>query len=243
LSAGLEEVCIVVQRQDQELFEEIFCTPPPIENFNKLSNEHQEYCSYLMDIGHRITFVSQELQEGFGHAVYCAREWVGGEPFVLLLGDHLYVSNSDVSCTRQILDVYERVGKSVVGLKVTAGDEVGSFGCVAGVWEEEGSVLSVTEFYEKPDPRYARQHLHVDGMGEDEFFTVFGQYVLNPEVFDYIEEHIRLNIREKGEFQLTSCLDRLRQEDGFSAVVVNGRRFDIGNPEAYRRTIADFRTA
>ena len=66
---------------------EVFCAPPPIESFNKLSRESQKYCDYLMDVGSRVTFVAQDVQEGFGHAVYCARQWVGDEPFLLLLGD------------------------------------------------------------------------------------------------------------------------------------------------------------
>jgi len=243
LSAGIEEVGIIVQKQDRELFEEIFCTPPPIENFNKLSRENQQYCGYLMDIGHRITFLSQEIQEGFGHAVYCAREWIGDEPFLLLLGDHLYASDTDTSCARQLLDVYERAGRSVVGLKVTPGADVHAFGCATGAWEDQDSVLSITEFAEKPTLQYAQQHLRVEGMPDDEFLTVFGQYVLSPKIFDYLEEHISLNMREKGEFQLTSCLDRLRQEDGFDGYVVNGRRFDIGSPDAYRQTLVDFRGA
>ena len=243
LSAGIEEVGIIVQKQDQELFEEIFCTPPPIENFNKLSRENQRYCSYLMDIGHRITFLSQEIQEGFGHAVYCAREWIGEEPFILLLGDHLYAANTEASCSRQLLDVYEQTGRSVVGLKVTPGSDVHTFGCATGIWEIPDSTLSVTEFHEKPTLQHAQQHLHVEGMPEDEFLTVFGQYVLDPKIFDYLEEHINLNIREKGEFQLTSCLDRLRQENGFTGYVVNGRRFDIGSPDAYRQSLVDFRNA
>ncbi len=242
LSAGIEEVAIVVQSQDRDLFEEIFCTPPPIEAFNKLSHEHQQYCSYLMDIGQRITFLAQDAQEGLGHAVHCARHWVAGEPFMLLLGDHLYATRGDESCARQLLNVYERVGRSVVGLMVTPGDAVRSFGCVTGTWEESGSVLGITEFYEKPDAEYARKHLHVDGMSDDEFFTVFGQYVLEPAIFEYLDEHIRLNMREKGEFQLTSCLERLRRESGFLGYVVKGRRFDIGTPIDYRQTLIDFMT-
>jgi UTP-glucose-1-phosphate uridylyltransferase/mevalonate kinase len=243
LSAGIEEVGIIVQRCDQELFEEIFCTPPPIENFNKLSRENQDYCRYLMDIGHRITFLPQDAQEGFGHAVHCAKDFVGEEPFLLLLGDHLYASDTDVSCARQLIDVYERTGLSVVGVKRTPVEEVQSFGCVTGQWEQDGAVVSITEFSEKPTPEFARQHLRMDGMGADEILTVFGQYVLSPKLFEYLDEHIRLNIRERGEFQLTSCLDRMRQEDGFKGVVVRGRRFDIGTPDAYRQTLWDFRNA
>jgi UTP-glucose-1-phosphate uridylyltransferase/mevalonate kinase len=243
LSAGVEEVGILVQSSDRELFEEIFRTPPPIENFNKLSKENQKYCSYLMDIGHKVTFLTQDSQEGFGHAVYCAREWIGDEPFLLLLGDHLYASNTDESCARQLLNVYEQVGRSVVGVKATAGSLVHTFGCVGGIWEDPGSVLTITEFAEKPDLAYAQEHLQIEGINAGEFLTVFGQYVLSPKIFNYLEEHIRMNVRERGEFQLTSCLDRLRQEDGFAAYVIKGRRFDIGSPEAYRQTMIDFATA
>ena len=80
LAAGIEEVAIVVQNSDRDLFEEIFGMPPPVENLHKLSREMQKYCDYLMDIGHRITFLTQDTQEGFGHAVYCAKQWVGDEP-------------------------------------------------------------------------------------------------------------------------------------------------------------------
>jgi UTP-glucose-1-phosphate uridylyltransferase len=243
VNAGIEEVCIIVQSADRELFEDFFASPPPIENFNKLSKENQDYCQYLLDLGRRITFVAQEVQEGFGHAVHCARSWVKDEPFLLMLGDHLYASDTDAPCARQLLDVYDRVGCSVVGLKVTRAEDIHNFGCVTGTWEQRDSTLTVTEFYEKPDLEYARKHLHVDGMDDDFFLTIFGQYVLTPSVFDYIEEHIRHNIREHGEFQLTSCLDKVRQERGFMGYVVKGRRFDLGLPETYRQTVIDFRSA
>jgi len=243
VNSGIEEVCIIVQAGDRELFEDFFGTPPTIENYNKLSKENQEYCRYLLDLGRRITFVEQTVQEGFGHAVHCAREWVKDEPFLLMLGDHLYASDTEAPCARQLLDVYDRVGHSVVGLKVTRSEDIHNFGCVTGIWDKKDSVLTITEFYEKPSLEYARKHLHMDGMDDDMYLTVFGQYVLTPHVFEYIEEHIRHNIRERGEFQLTSCLDKVRQEQGFTGYVVKGRRFDIGLPEAYRQTVIDFRNA
>ncbi len=243
LSAGIEEVGILVQSGDKELFEAFFGTPPPIENYNKLSKESQDYCRWLLELGRKVTLLTQDVQEGFGHAVYCAKDWVKDEPFMLLLGDHLYASDTDISCARQLLDVYDQVGQSVVGLKKTVGAEVKHFGCVTGTWEKTGEELSITEFAEKPDIEYARKHLHVDGMEDDLFLSVFGIYVLKPAIFEYLEEHISHNIRERGEFQLTSCLDRLRQEDGFTGYVIKGRRFDIGLPEAYRQTMIDFRNA
>ncbi|MBD3422504.1 MAG: GHMP kinase [Chitinivibrionales bacterium] len=243
VDAGIEEICIIVQKGERNLFEDFFCIPPMIENFNKLSKEYQRMSEYIQELGNRISFVQQETQEGFGHAVYCAKDWVGDEPFLLLLGDHLYASDTTTSCTRQMLDAYDRVETSVVGLKITPGEIIHHFGCATGAWQEPKSLLQLTEFAEKPDLAYAREKLHVEGMPEDQFFTVFGQYVLQPELFEILDEHISQNIREKGEFQLTSCLDRLRQERGFYGYVVKGRRFDIGIPEAYQQTLADFKNA
>jgi UTP-glucose-1-phosphate uridylyltransferase/mevalonate kinase len=243
VSAGIEEVCILVQSSDLDIFEEIFCTPPRIENFNKLSKDSQKYSQYMMDMGSRITFLAQDSQEGFGHAVYCARSWVDNEPFLLMLGDHLYVSDTGVPCSRQLLDAYESSGRSIVGFKATHGDQVRHFGCATGTWIEGNELLSVTEFAEKPDREYAEQHLRVDGLAEDTFLTVFGQYVLSPKIFEYLDENISGNIREKDEFQLTSCLDRLRKEEGVNGLIVKGRRFDIGNPDAYLNSLIEFRKA
>ncbi len=240
LSAGIEEVCILVQSADKQMFEEIFCRPPPIENLNKLSQEDRRYCEALMTIGRRITFIAQDVQDGFGHAVHCAHEWVGGEPFLLLLGDHLYSSETHRSCARQLIDVFDRTGRSVVGLMPVPGSEVRHFGTVGGTWQSGDQWLDISEFAEKPTQEYARDHLRVDGLPEDVYLTVFGQYVLKPSVFDHLEENIRNNLRERGEFQLTSCLERMRVEDGFIGCRVEGRRYDIGNPEAYLRTVSDY---
>jgi len=240
INAGIEEVCLIVQPGDTGLFESFFKTPPRIEHYNKLSKENQSYCDALLELGSRVTFVTQDVQEGFGHAVYCAREWVGNEPFLLMLGDHLYGSDEEKCCARQVVEAYEQVGHSVVGLKVTPIEQLSNFGCVTGTWREENSLLSLTEIYEKPDPEYAMEHLHVDGMDIDQFLTVFGIYVLQPQIFDFLERNITHNLRDRGEFQLTSCLDELRKTDGFSGYIVKGRRFDIGLPEEYRQTVIDF---
>ena len=243
VNAGIEEICIVVQREEKQAFEDFFCVPPAIENLKKLSRENQAYSHYVQELGHRITFAVQETQDGFGHAVWCTRQWAAGESFLLMLGDHLYASDTEVSCVRQMLDVYERVGKSVVGLKATPEGQIKNFGCVAGDWQEQGSVLSISEFAEKPDLEYAQEHLAVEGIARGEYLTVFGQYVLKPAIFEYLDENIRDNFREKGEFQLTSCLDRMRQENGFYGYIVKGKRFDIGLPDAYRQSVIDFRNA
>jgi len=243
MSAGIEEIGIVAQKGDRALFEDFFKTPPSEELFKKLSPENQEYSQYLQDLGNRITILTQEEQEGYGHAVYCAKEWVKDEPFLLMLGDHLYASDTETSCARQVLDVYEQVGQSVVGLSVMPEAILHKVGCVTGFWQESDSILSVTQIYEKPDIEYARSHLHVEGMADDLFLGLFGIYALKPKIFDFLEEHISQNFRERGEFQLTSCLDRLRQEEGITGYLVKGQYFDMGMPEFYRQTMIDFRNA
>ncbi|MFC1508534.1 sugar phosphate nucleotidyltransferase, partial [Candidatus Omnitrophota bacterium] len=240
LNAGIEEIGIIVQSGDRDIFEEFLHTTPPIENFNKLSTADKKYCDYLLDVGRHVSFIIQDVQDGFGHAVYSAKDWVGNEPFLLMLGDHLYASDENVSSTMQLITTFERLSHSLVGLKVSPIDEVHNFGCVTGTWYEENSILSVTEIFEKPEPDYAREHLHVEGMDEDDYLTLSGQYILSPGIFDYLEENITHNIREKGEFQLTSCIDRLRLEDGLSGYLVNCRCFDIGMPDAYLDTLRNF---
>jgi UTP-glucose-1-phosphate uridylyltransferase/mevalonate kinase len=240
LEAGIEEVVIVVQEEDLDDFRSFFNTQISIENYNKLSRAAQEYARRILDIGQRIRFVTQSAQEGLGHAVYCGKAAIGPEPFLLMLGDHLYRSTGSASCARQVVEAYQQSGTSVLGLRPTPESEIGSFGVATGVWTEANRRLTVTEFAEKPTADYARTHLRVQGLPEGEYLTVFGQYVIKPLIFDYLEEHIRHNVRERGEFQLTSALDRLRQEDGFQGLIVDGRRFDIGLPRYYLETLATF---
>ena len=239
--AGIEEVCLVCQKEDERLFDEYFNMQIAVQHYNKLPTKFRDYAAYLADLGRHIRFIVQDRQEGFGHAVHCTRDWVGDEPFLLLLGDHLYRSATTVSCARQLLDVYEKHHLSAVGLMTTPESQIGSFGTVMGDWipGEEG-VLNVREFAEKPTAEYAREKLRVEGVEEGHYLTIFGLYVIKPEVFHLLQEQIDGNLRQKGEFQLTSALEDLRKRDGFLGVRIQGRRYDIGTPEAYVQTVGEF---
>ncbi|MBK1990160.1 UTP--glucose-1-phosphate uridylyltransferase [Sphaerospermopsis aphanizomenoides BCCUSP55] len=241
INAGISEVGIVVQPDDSEIFTELFKFPPKPELFAKLSPENQEYSQYLQELGSRITILTQTEQEGYGHAVFCAKDWVGNEPFLLMLGDHVYKSDIEISCAGQILDIYANVNHSVMGLTTMPAEIIHKAGCVAGVWNDDQSLLSLTQIYEKPSVEYARENLRVEGMGDDEFLCVFGLYLLTPQIFDFLAESINQNLRERGEFQLTSCLEKLRQREGMTGYVVKGKCFDTGLPDAYRQTMIDFR--
>lgn len=241
LDAGIEEVYVIVQEHDLKDFSSFFNEQIPIENYNKLPRQFQDYSRRILDIGQRVKFLVQKSQEGFGHAVYGAAASIGNEPFLLMLGDHIYRSSSERTCARQLVDAYQKHGTSVVGIRRTPESEIGNFGTVTGVWLEPNLLINVTEFAEKPPVDYARSNLRVPGLGDDEYLTVFGQYIIKPEIFSYLEENIRFNLRERGEFQLTSALDRLRQEDGFMGLIIDGQRFDIGLPDYYLDTLQAFR--
>ena len=109
------------------------------------------------------------------------------------------------------------------------------------MWEDkEEGLLNITEFAEKPSVPYARERLRVDGLGKEEYLTIFGLYVIAPKVLDLLAEQIRENLRRKGEFELTGALENLRAEQGFLGALIDGERFDIGIPLSYLETVSKF---
>jgi UTP--glucose-1-phosphate uridylyltransferase len=242
ISAGIEEVGVVVQPSDRDLFHDLLKSPPKAELWSKLSAENKQYTEYLMALGDRLTILTQAEQEGFGHAVYCTRDWVGNQPFLLLLGDHVYTSAIESSCARQMVDIYQQHKTSVIGITVMKADVIQKAGCVAGRWHQDQpkSILEITQIYEKPTLEYARKHLQVPGMNEDEFLGIFGMYVLEPTIFELLADEIDNNERFKGEFQLTTCLDKLQQQNQAIAYLVQGQYYDTGMPLFYRQAMIDY---
>ena len=240
ISAGIETVGIVTQNSDRSLFSNFFHHPPTPELWEKLKPHQREYSKYLQQLGQKVTILTQDTQAGFGHAVYCAQEWVGDEPFLLLLGDTIYRSHVEQSCASQLVNTYQQVGKSVIGVTPTPGTEIHHYGCVTGTWQQSNQILHINQIYEKPTLEYACQHLQVQGMETDEFLSVFGIYLLTPQIFNYLAANIERNQRERGEFQLTSCLEQLQQQEGMFGYLVQGQCFDLGLPQAYKQTMANF---
>ena len=239
LRSGIEEVALVVQPEDRALFDAYFNRSLDPPHFNSLPTALQQHARYLESLGRRIAFIVQERQEGFGHAVLCAREWVGQEPFLLMLGDHVFRSDTDVSCAAQVISAYEAAGENVVGLARTPPKQVSNFGTVGGVWTEDGKVLSITEFAEKPSLDYAKERLRIEGIDKG-FLCVFGLYALRPSIFEHLQYLYDHNLRKGGEFQLTDALALVARAEGCFGVLVEGRRFDTGRPSEYLKTLAAF---
>lgn len=242
VESGAEAVCIVVQPGGAEDFHDYFHGPLPEDLLRRIEarpDAHREY-QRLRELGQRVEFVVQHTQEGYGHAVWCARNWVGDEPFLLLLGDHVHVSRGPRRCARQLADVFERFGVSTSAVARTPEDQLHLFGTIAGrKTSPESNVYEVTEIREKPSPEYAREHFVIDGLPPATYLSWFGQHAFTPRIFEAIGYHIDHDIRERGEIQLTNAQELLRQWEGkYYAVEVQGQRHDFGVPEGLARTLA-----
>ena len=236
LAAGVEELAIIVREDERPLFSRLFSEPVRPEILERLSPANQEYAARLQHIGEHLTLIPQTEQKGLGHAILSAKDWIGGEPFLLILGDHYFSSKTTLTCASQLVEAYEGSEESTIGLVAAPASESYRFGCFVGEWLREGKVLSITRIVEKPDPDFARQYL--TSGGTDSVLTAFGLYALKPAVLDYIERTIREGKLERGEIGLTSALEEMRQEIPLRGVVLEGERIDIGVPSAYEKAMS-----
>ncbi|MEK7400384.1 MAG: sugar phosphate nucleotidyltransferase [Candidatus Poribacteria bacterium] len=244
VNSGIEEICIIVREDEKHTFEKYFNDPLTL-GFEKRISElpwAMNESKRLLDLAGRICYITQREQSGFGHAVHCACEWVGDEPFLLLLGDHVYTSNTDVRCAQQIIDVFNRLGENVCAVMRTSEDMLHLYGTVGGKQLKEfPRVYEALEIKEKPSLEYAERHLQTDTISLGEYLCFFGQYILMPDLFGYIKHLIDNDIRERGEIQLTSALDMARKERGiFYVYETDGERFDTGVPLSYANTVTEF---
>lgn len=246
VKSGIEEICLVLGSEDERRqYADFFERPLGADHLRKLNAESQEYENRILDIGKRLHYVYQKEKRGFGHAVYQAAAFAHGEPVLLMLGDTLYRSTSNKPSALQLIEAYERYNCLTLGLYPVALSEVSHFGIMSGVWEDKDCrLLNVSALSEKPTPSYAEEFLSVRNMdGEREYCSVFGQYILTPDVFSQLEADIR-KADEEGdhvrEIELTSALDAVRQKTGMVGVRLNAERFDMGNPAALMETCAAF---
>jgi UTP--glucose-1-phosphate uridylyltransferase len=238
LHAGVEEIAIIVQPSCVDSFKR---------HFTGLDRDEQrlfqnkkwglQQSQHLTDLEKKITYIQQKNQEGYGHAVYCAREWVGHEPFLLMLGDHLYLSGTTRCCAGQVIDGFQQFGQSIYAVQQTPAELLYLFGtCTGNKISADPPSYRLTKIVEKPDVAFATQYLQTTGVSPGFFLCFFGLQVLTPAIFDVLEENIRNNKRENGEIQLTTAQAELAGREGAIGIEVNGRRFDMGTPQGYVET-------
>ena len=244
VNSGIEEICLVLgSEQEREEYRRYFETRLADEHFNKLKTEDQNYERHILEIGKRLRYVYQTEKRGFGHAVSLAASFAAGEPVLLLLGDTIYRSHKAKPCALQLMEAYERYSKALVAIHPIPLNDVSYYGIMAGYWENrEETALNITQMCEKPKVSYAEEHLAVRmRQGELRYYSVFGQYVLTPEVFDQLQRNIQKGAAdEHGEVELTTALEQVRERQGLMGVQLDGEMFDMGIPDAFKNAVANF---
>jgi UTP-glucose-1-phosphate uridylyltransferase/mevalonate kinase len=236
VEAGIEEVCIIIQEQDRKLFQDFFGQSIPVELYDKLSAKARESLSSIRELGKKVVLKTQEEQRGLGHAVYQIRDWVGRESFLLVLGDHLFVRRGARSCARQLVEKFEELETTLIGLQPTPESQIGRFGTVGGMWVEGESnrdLLEISQFKEKPSAEFADEYLRIDGLPPGMYLTVFGLYILTPAIFDRLRQDIQECAPDDHEIQLTDALDGLRRMERVLGLVLEGEKIDVGLPSEY----------
>jgi len=205
LRAGVEAICVVVCPGDEPAYRDA-------------AGEHAA----------RLTFVRQPEPLGYGHAVYCAREFVGREPFLHLVGDHLYVSGATRGCAEQLVEVAGAESCAVSAVQPSRESALPYYGAIGGRRVAGRNDLYVIEdVIEKPTPTEAEQRLLVPGLRAGHYLCVFGMHVLTPTVMDILAARVQIaGGRERTD--LSGALAELATRERYLALETRGRRYDVG---------------
>jgi UTP--glucose-1-phosphate uridylyltransferase len=219
IASGIEDI-IIVTGKGKRAIEDHFDFAPELE---KNLREHEKfellkmvnYTSNLADIH----YIRQKEPKGLGHAVWCARNFIGDEPFAVLLGDDII--QSETPCLKQLMNQYDETFSAIIGVQHVPEDETHRYGIVDPLLQE-GRRYQVNNFVEKPKPGTAPSNL-----------AIMGRYILTPEIFMFLDQ------QEKGaggEIQLTDAIQKLNQIQRVFAYDFEGKRFDVGEKIGFVKT-------
>jgi UTP--glucose-1-phosphate uridylyltransferase len=215
IDSGIEEILVITGRNKRSI-EDHFDRSIELELQLKSQGKYDlmKMIEKISDI--QVHFIRQKEAKGLGHAVLCAKQFVGNEPFAVLLGDDLV--DAKVPCLSQLIDVYNDYGGSVLGVQRVPMDRVSSYGIV-NPEDIKPNVWKAVDLIEKPAVEEAPSNL-----------AVLGRYVLDPEIFDILEH---TSPGRGGEIQLTDAIRELAQRKPVYAYNFFGRRYDIGDKEGF----------
>ncbi|HYG34793.1 MAG TPA: sugar phosphate nucleotidyltransferase [Clostridia bacterium] len=204
LSAGIEEICVVISPGDQAAF-----------------------AAAAGGQGGRLQFVEQKARLGYGHAVHCAREFAADKPFLLLVGDHLYVSGAAKRCAQQLVEIAAAENSAVSAVQATHESKLPYYGAVGGhLVPGRKGLYEISQVLEKPTPTEAEQKLIVPGLRAGNYLCFFGMHVLTPAVMDLLGDELK---QASGRnVHLTTALSKLAKRERYLACELSGRRYDIG---------------
>ncbi|WP_430494461.1 UTP--glucose-1-phosphate uridylyltransferase GalU [Rossellomorea marisflavi] len=223
IASGIEEI-IIVTGKGKRAIEDHFDLAPELER----NLEEKGKYDLLEKVRHssnlvNIHYIRQKEPKGLGHAVWCARNFIGDEPFAVLLGDDIVVS--DTPCVKQLINQYEETGSSVIGVQTVEHNQTHRYGIIDPA-ASEGRRYQVKTFVEKPAAGTAPSNL-----------AIMGRYLLTPEIFELLED------QEKGaggEIQLTDAIQRLNESQSVYAYDFEGNRYDVGEKVGFVKTTIDF---
>ncbi|MDH7569119.1 MAG: sugar phosphate nucleotidyltransferase [Armatimonadota bacterium] len=205
IGAGVETVCLVVRPGDEA-----------------------PYAAAAQPHSGRLHFVTQAEPRGYGHAIYCARDFVGQEPFLHLVGDHLYLSGVEESCARQLVAVAEAEECSVSAVQATRESMLPYYGTVGGPRvPNRPRLYTIREVIEKPTPTEAEQRLVVPGLRAGHYLCFFGMHVFTPTVMELLQARVAA-ARPDENIQLSPALAALALRERYLAYETQGRRYDVG---------------
>ncbi len=239
--AEIEDIYLIIGEGEEEEYRRLFDFEQDEKYRASLPEKVRSYYDRIEEIGQKVHLIVQKEKKGFGHAVYQAREYLKKEPAVMLLGDFIYKSNLELSCTQQTINAYNKSGgKAVVSIKRVPFEDSKNYGIIHGHFQSERTYLmDVDRMVEKPDQETARNELAVN----DECFATFGQYVLTDEIFQYLEQEIQKQRKnsDSGEVDVTKALMNQAKKGELIGVDVDGESYDVGIPEMYYKTFVEYR--
>lgn len=222
IASGIQDIIIVTgkgKRAIEDHFDNAFELEATLLEKGKLDLLDEVQKSSKVDIH----YIRQKEPKGLGHAVWCARNFIGDEPFAVLLGDDIV--QSDTPCTRQLIEQYELTEKSVIGVQTVAEDQTHRYGIIDPS-EQFGRLHQVRQFVEKPPAGQAPSNL-----------AIMGRYVLTPEIFEFLGEQ---EVGAGGEIQLTDAIQRLNELQQVFAYDFQGTRYDVGEKLGFIQTTIEF---
>ncbi|HAR5589015.1 TPA: UTP--glucose-1-phosphate uridylyltransferase GalU [Staphylococcus aureus] len=221
--AGIEDIIIVTGRHKRAI-EDHFDSQKELEMVlkEKGKSELLEKVQYSTELAN-IFYVRQKEQKGLGHAISSARQFIGNEPFAVLLGDDIV--ESEAPAVKQLIDVYEETGHSVIGVQEVPEADTHRYGIIDPL-TKNGRQYEVKKFVEKPAQGTAPSNL-----------AIMGRYVLTPEIFDY------LKTQKEGagnEIQLTDAIERMNNDNQVYAYDFEGERYDVGEKLGFVKTTIEY---
>ena len=222
IDSGIEDILIITGRNKRAI-EDHFDRAVELELTLKAQGKY-DLLGLVQELS-RVTihYVRQKEPKGLGHAVLCAKHFVGDEPFAVLLGDD--IMDAEVPVLKQLMDVYEDCGGSVLGVQEVPKDRVSSYGVVKPVAVKE-RLWRADDLVEKPSVEEAPSRL-----------AVLGRYIISPEIFGILE---KTEPGRGGEIQLTDALKKLSEREPVYAYEFEGRRYDVGDKQGYLEATVDF---